>query len=469
MAATETVSMAIRTAINILMSVVVMLLISWSLTFWMLATTPVFSLLVMAVSRWSAKVGGEYQKEVSKLAGLATDTFSNMRTVTAFRFGPGFMRKRWLEGMDGMYRVSKLKCLLNAVSSAAYFYAFWVCFGIILHQAAHLCLEGHLSRGELIAFLLYTMNLSTSVLVLGGQIPALAGAVGAGKKVFELLDRESEIREGNCCPQTCTGSLEMCAVVFSYPSRDEVRVLKSVSFSMDPCVMTAIVGRSGSGKSSCLALLQRLYDPSEGVVKIDGLDIRGLRLAFLRAHIATVSQEPVLFATTCKANIIFGVEAGCSEELAQSRMVEAAKLANCHDFILGFPEKYLTKVGERGLKLSGGQKQRVAIARAIVVKPSILLLDEATSALDGESEAIVQDALNTLFEMKAHTSIVVAHRLSTIKNAAKIVVMEDGMVQEEGTHIELLGRQGPYSELIHRQLDVAAPRASRLDTESGDK
>eukprot|EP00933_Yihiella_yeosuensis_P034236 TRINITY_DN27748_c0_g1_i1.p1 TRINITY_DN27748_c0_g1~~TRINITY_DN27748_c0_g1_i1.p1 ORF type:complete len:307 (-),score=55.41 TRINITY_DN27748_c0_g1_i1:138-920(-) len=254
--------------------------------------------------------------------------------------------------------------------------------------------------------------------------------------------------EGDVDPGQCKGLCEFDKVCFTYPSRADTQVLSGVSFTAKPNQVLALVGPSGSGKSSCISLLQRLYDTNSGTVSIDGVNVRDLKSSYLRRHIAVVSQEPILFAVSARENISFGVQNASDEAI-----VEASKLANCHGFISSFPEKYDTLVGERGVQLSGGQKQRVAIARAIMANPTILLLDEATSALDSESEGIVQQALNTLMDQReGRTFIVVAHRLSTVKEADSIVVLSGGECVEIGTHQELLKKEGVYKDLVQRQL-----------------
>ncbi|XP_028052647.1 ABC transporter B family member 10-like [Camellia sinensis] len=264
--------------------------------------------------------------------------------------------------------------------------------------------------------------------------------------VFEVLDRKTEVK-GDIGEELMKvdGIIELRGVQFHYPSRPDVLIFKDFNLTVHAGQSMALVGQSGSGKSSVLALVLRFYDPAAGEVMIDRKDIKKLKLKSLRKHIGLVQQEPALFATSIYENILYGRE-GASE----AEVIDAAKLANAHSFISALPEGYSTKVGERGVQLSGGQKQRVAIARAVLKNPAILLLDEATSALDVESERVVQQALDRL--MKNRTTVMVAHRLSTIKNADQISVLQDGKIIEQGTHSSLVeNKDGAYFKLISLQ------------------
>ncbi|KAL5728482.1 ABC-type xenobiotic transporter [Ranunculus cassubicifolius] len=291
------------------------------------------------------------------------------------------------------------------------------------------------------------------VLIIGaltaGETLALAPDLIKGYQmvasVFELLDRETEV-VGDVGEEVTKvdGNIEMRNINFSYPSRPDIVIFKDFNLRVSAGKSMALVGSSGSGKSSVISLILRFYDPTAGRVMIDGKDIKKLELKSLRKFIGFVQQEPSLFATSIYENIAYG-----RDNASESEVIEAAKIANAHNFISSLPEGYSTKVGERGIQLSGGQKQRISIARAVLRNPKILLLDEATSALDVESERLVQQALDKI--MKNKTTIMVAHRLSTIQNADQISVLEDGMIIEQGSHAILLEKKGAYYNLVSLQ------------------
>ena len=285
--------------------------------------------------------------------------------------------------------------------------------------------NGEMDFGELTSFMLYTFTVAFSLGALSGLYEDFAKAIGASDRVFELLEREPEQKDGTQIIERPVGRLEFQDVVFAYPTRPDATVLNGVSFAIEPNQVVALVGPSGGGKSTVAALISRFYDVEGGDIQLDGLSISKLNMDWLREHVAVVRQEPILFATTILDNIRYGRPSATDEEI-----IEAAKAANAHEFVSAFPDAYQTLVGERGVRLSGGQKQRIAIARAILKDPVMLILDEATSALDVESEHLVQEALERLMENRS--SLVIAHRLSTIQHADRVVVLSEGQVVEEG-------------------------------------
>ena len=289
---------------------------------------------------------------------------------------------------------------------------------------------------------------------------ALAQAVGAADKVMKWIAREPLIRPpppaAAAAPASCRGDLKLNNVNFRYALRPEQPVLRGLSLHVAPGEVVALCGPSGGGKSSIISLLERLYEPESGEVLLDDMPLSSLDPRWFHRQVALVAQEPVLFARTIEENITYGLEngGGGGGEAApgSEEVVRAARLANAHDFIGTFEHAYETVVGERGTQLSGGQKQRVAIARALVRRPAVLLLDEATSALDAESEAVVQAAIDSMIEQGGMTVLVVAHRLSTIRNADRIVIISAGAVKESGKHDELLALKGEYANLVARQM-----------------
>lgn len=320
---------------------------------------------------------------------------------------------------------------------------------LVLWYGATLVLNGEMTPGVLLSFVLYTITVGFALAGLSGLFGSMLKAVGANERVFALLEREPEIRlTGGKRLGSLQGHVQLDNVSFYYPSRPEIMVLKGLNLELRLGTVTALVGPSGGGKSTIVALIERFYDVQAGVLRIDGVDIRELDPSWLHRRIALVSQEPVLFATTIRENVCYGVESASDAQIEQ-----ALRAANAWDFVRGFPEGLETVVGERGVRLSGGQKQRIAIARAVLMDPSILIADEATSALDAESEHLVQEALDRV--MRGRTVLVVAHRLSTVKNANNVAVIDQGRVVEQGTHDELLAHSGTYSRLVQRQLHSA--------------
>ncbi|XP_028802926.1 ABC transporter B family member 2 isoform X2 [Neltuma alba] len=426
-------------------SFIIAFMLNWRLTLVVLATYPLIISGHISEKLFMKGYGGNLSTAYLKANRLAGEAVSNMRTVTAFCSEEKVLKLY----ADELVQPSKLSFKRGQIAGIFYgisqFFIF-SSYGLALWYGSVL-MEKELSSFK--SVMKSFMVLIVTALGMGETL-ALAPDLLKGNQmvtsVFEVMDRKSGIvADAGEELKIVEGTIELKSIHFSYPSRPDVVIFEDFNLKVPSGKSIALVGQSGSGKSSIISLILRFYDPSSGRVMIDGKDIRRLHLKSLRKHIGLVQQEPALFATSIYENILYGKE-GASD----SEVIEAAKLANAHSFISSLPDGYTTKVGERGVQLSGGQRQRVAIARAILKNPEILLLDEATSALDVESERVVQQALDRL--MQNRTTIMVAHRLSTIRNADEISVLQNGKIIEQGTHSSLIeNKNGAYFKLINLQ------------------
>ncbi|CAN6243375.1 unnamed protein product [Urochloa humidicola] len=444
----DRMSLVIQTASAVLIACIMSLAIAWRLALVMIVVQPLIIICFYArrvLLKTMSKKSIQAQSECSK---LAVEAVTNLRTVTAFssqdrilrlfeqaQEGPckESIRQSWFAGLALGTSMSLLKCVWALT--------FW--YGGILMA------EHHITSKALFQTFLILISTGRVIADAGSMTTDLAKGADAVTSVFATLDRETEIDPDDpegYKPEKVKGEVDIREIDFAYPSRPDVIIFKGFSLSIQPGKSTALVGQSGSGKSTIIGLIERFYDPLVGSVEIDGRDIKTYNLRALRKHIGLVSQEPILFSGTIKENIVYGTETASEEEIDS-----AARYANAHDFISSLKDGYDTWCGERGVQLSGGQKQRIAIARAILKNPAILLLDEATSALDSHSEMVVQEALDRV--LVGRTSVVVAHRLSTIQNCDEITVLEKGIVLETGTHASLMARgsAGTYFGLVTLQ------------------
>ncbi|CAI0388591.1 unnamed protein product [Linum tenue] len=397
----ERISVILQNMTSLLTSFIVAFIIEWRVSLLILGTFPLLVLANFAQQLSLKGFAGDTAKAHAKTSMIAGEGVSNIRTVAAFN-----AQDKILSLFCHELRIPQLHSLKRSVVTAN-------------------------SVAE-------TVSLAPEI-IRGGE------AVGS---VFSILDRSTRIDPDDSeaeVVESVRGEIELRHVDFSYPTRPDVAVFTDFSLRIRAGQSQALVGASGCGKSSVIALIERFYDPSAGKVMIDGKDIRRLNLKSLRQKIGLVQQEPALFATSIFDNIAYGKEGATEAEV-----IEAARAANVHGFVSGLPDGYRTPVGERGVQLSGGQKQRIAIARAVLKNPAILLLDEATSALDAESECVLQEALERL--MRGRTTVLVAHRLSTIRGVDCIGVVQDGRIVEQGSHGELVSRpEGAYSRLLQLQ------------------
>ncbi|XP_033112138.1 ABC transporter B family member 1-like [Anneissia japonica] len=443
-AITVNISMLVRYMFQILGSLVIMLVQSPSLTGVLLSVVPIVAIGAVQYGKFVKGISKKFQDALGDASTVAEESISSIRTVRSFTSERKAL-KLYSKEIEISYGYGKQIALASGIANGIIGIVAQGAITLVLWYGGKLVYNSQISVGILTAFMLYTLNVAMAFAFLSSLYGDFMKAVGASIRVFDLMDRVPEIRNsGGNSLLDFDGSIDFLDVNFTYPSRPETQVLKGVTFGVKPGQMVALVGPSGGGKSTIVSLIERFYEPNSGTIHLGGTDLKTLDPQWFRKQIGMVSQEPVLFACSIKENIAYGKDADDEE------IIEAAKQANAHDFITSFEEGYDTKVGERGVRLSGGQKQRVAIARALILNPSVLLLDEATSALDAESEFLVQEAIDRA--MQNRTVLVIAHRLSTVRNASQVVVIKDGAVAEMGTHDELLVKGGVYKDLVLRQL-----------------
>ena len=445
--ASVNLSMLLRYLLTCVGSVVVLFLTSWRLTLVMLALVPITVLGALVYGRIARRLSREVQDAQARSTAVAEETLGGIRTVRAFAREDQEVR-RYQGETNIAYGLARRRARYNAWFGGVAGFAGYGAISGVLWYGGLLLVEGQLTLGTLTAFLLYTFALAFAIAALGELWQDFMRAVGASERIFELIDRVPEVQSGTQQLPEVRGELTFEGVQFAYPTRPEHTVLRGLDLQLAPGRVLALVGRSGAGKSTISALISRFYDPSAGRITLDGVPLTELEPRWLRSQVGVVAQEPLLFATSVLENIRYG-----RPEASEAEVFAAARAANAHDFVEALPRGYATEVGERGVQLSGGQRQRIAIARALLKDPKVLVLDEATSALDAESEHLVQEALGRL--MRGRTTLVIAHRLSTVQAADRIVVLADGLVAEGGTHAELLALNGAYRALVDRQFGIA--------------
>jgi ABC transporter fused permease/ATP-binding protein len=433
-----------RQVVTLVAGVAFLLVNTPKLTVFMLATFPLLVLIALIFGKFIRKLSKKTQDELAAANVIVEETLQSINTVKSF-VGEAYEVNRYGKGLEKVVRVALAAAKYRGAFISFIIFALFGGIVGVMWYGSSLVSSGEMSVGELVSFVLYTTFIGGSIAGLGDIYSQLQKAIGSSERVVELLSEEEEAAAGASL-EGIQGRIEFDTVGFEYPTRPEVEVLNGVTFQIQSGEKVALVGPSGAGKSTIIHLLLRFYEVSKGQIRIDGQPISHWDLGSLRSKIGIVPQEVLLFGGSIRENIAYAKPTATEEEI-----VLAAKKANAWQFISQFPEGLDTLVGERGIKLSGGQRQRVAIARAILKDPAILILDEATSSLDAESEALVQEALNEL--MKGRTTLIIAHRLATIRKVDRIYVLTEGKIVEQGSHQELVqDASGIYSNLVRLQF-----------------
>jgi ABC-type multidrug transport system fused ATPase/permease subunit len=417
---------------------------SIKLTLFIVAVIPPLILVTIIFGRFIRKYAKKVQDEVAASNTIVEETFAGIQTVKSFA-NEAWERNRYAKRVSAIVGLAVKGGYYRGAFASFITFGLFGAIALIIWFGAGMVHEGQLAGEKLNEFILYALFIGGSIGGLASVYAQLQKAIGATETIFDLMEETPEMEISNE-EKSSVDVLRIAfnQVNFSYPTRTDVQVLKSVSFDLDWGNTLALVGRSGSGKSTIASLLMRFYTIDNGTITANNKSLSEIDLKAWRNALAFVPQDVLLFGGTIRENIAYG-----DTEAVEDQIIEAAKQANAWEFIQGFPEGLETTVGERGVQLSGGQRQRIAIARALLKDPQLLILDEATSALDSESEQLVQEALERL--MKGRTSVIIAHRLSTIRNADQILVLDEGEVTERGSHDELIDQGGIYAELVKLQ------------------
>ena len=442
------ISMGLRNAAQALGGIALLFYTSPVLTGLMLAIVPAVAVGAVTYGRKVRGLSKDTQDALAAANEVAAESLSGIRTVRSFA-AERHEVERYRSATERAFDIARRRVRQSSIFLAGASSAGYMASAVVLWYGGRLVLDGKMSVGDLTSFLIYSIMVAVSLGSLTDLWADFMRASGAAERVFELIDRVPTIPStgGERLPSV-QGRVEFQEVRFVYPTRQDMPVLQGIDLKLSPGEVVAIVGPSGAGKSTIAGLLARMYDPQGGRVLLDGQELRSLDPEWLRQQIGTVAQEPMLFASSITDNIRYG-----RMDATDAEVEAAARAANAHDFISRFPEGYRTLVGERGVQLSGGQKQRIAIARAVLKDPRLLVLDEATSALDAEREHLVQEALERL--MKGRTTLIIAHRLSTVIGADRVLVLEGGKVVQSGDHSTLMGQEGLYRRLVERQFVAA--------------
>ena len=443
-ALTDSLPQTLTVSFSLVGALGLMIMLNWRLSLIVFLTVPVVTLLSRYFGAKIRKLARDIQDDLANSTAVAEDALGAIRIVKAFA-REIFEVGRYSDSVERLFHTSRRKILLTSLFWSGIGVMFMTTLVIIFWYGGKEVLAGRLTTGDLVAFIFYAFSISRSIGQMSRLYTAVNSAVGASDRIFELLDEDPEIKDrpGATELDDVRGEVTFRNVSFEY---EEGRpVLFDISFTVNAGETIALVGPSGAGKTTLANLIPRFYDPPQGVILLDGTDIKTVRKRSLREQIAIVPQEVHLFGSSIGENIRYGKLDASDEEIRR-----AAVDANAWEYIREIPGRLDARVGEKGVKLSGGQRQRIAIARALLKNPRILLLDEATSSLDSESEAQVQEALNRL--MKNRTTFIIAHRLSTVQHADRIFVLEQGRIVQEGTHRELIAKEGLYKHLYELQF-----------------
>ena len=441
---TSNLTTLLSSIVTLVGAIVIVLTLNARLTLFILALVPAVLLVAFLFGSRIQKGSTRIQDQLADSTIVAEEGLQGIRVVKSFG-RETYEAQRYDTAMEKTFQASLQMAVYNSAFGSVMMFLGFGSIAAVMWYGGREVIAGRLTLAMITGFLMYFITIAGSLGGLANLYGQLRAAMGGVQRVFEILDTKASVHDApNAIALPISkGKINFQNVSFSY--EDNSPVIQGVSLDVQPGEILALVGPSGAGKSTIFNLIPRFYDPTDGLIQIDGYDLRSITQESLREQMAIVPQESLLFGGTIRENILYG-----RLDADEAEMIEAAKAANAHEFIMEFPKQYETTVGERGTKLSGGQRQRIAIARAILKNPRILLLDEATSSLDNESEGLVQEALNRL--MQNRTTIIIAHRLSTIKIADRIAVLDGGRVIELGTHQELMERNGMYARLYSMQF-----------------